>query len=402
MTARLWIRPRLRSRWSSPATTRPSASTRAPCLAFLDGCAERVAAVRRRRVDRRDGGRGWRRSPPRGRRGSTCCRCGRTAARPRRCARGCATALGRGAELVGYLDADLSTPPARDLPPAGGVRRGPASRRSWARAWRCSGPTSSGARCATTSGASSPAWRRRSCTRASTTRSAAPSCSAPRRRSTAALATPFLSRWAFDVELLGRLLTGGDGRPGAAALGHRRGAAARPGTTSRGRSWPGGDGAHPGDLGRDRRSTSAARRRRGSGRVGMDRAALAERCGAPISRSTCAAWRWGGSCSALVLIGDLLRRIPWLRDFYSNAGLIPNHTVLWRPPFPRIFSFFFMASLPEESALWFGIAFVCFFCFLDRLPDAALPPAVVRDDDQPAQPDPVRGELGRRGDRRRS
>ena len=67
---------------------------------------------------------------------------------------------------------------------------------------------------------------------------------------------------------------------------------------------------------------------------------------------------------ALVLIGDLLRRIPWLRDFYSNAGLIPNHTVLWRPPFPRVFSVFFMASLPEESALLFGVCFFVFFCFL--------------------------------------
>jgi len=66
----------------------------------------------------------------------------------------------------------------------------------------------------------------------------------------------------------------------------------------------------------------------------------------------------------LVLIGDLLRRIPDLRDFYSNLGLIPNHTVLWRPPFPRIFSVFFMASLPEEAAIWFFIAFVFFFCFL--------------------------------------
>ena len=65
----------------------------------------------------------------------------------------------------------------------------------------------------------------------------------------------------------------------------------------------------------------------------------------------------------LVLIGDLLRRVPWLRDFYSNLGLIPNHTVLWRPPFPRIFSFLFMASLPEESAIWFLIALVCFLCF---------------------------------------
>ena len=62
----------------------------------------------------------------------------------------------------------------------------------------------------------------------------------------------------------------------------------------------------------------------------------------------------------LVLLGDLIRRVPWLRDFYSNAGVIPNHTVLWRPPFPRIFSVFLMSSLPEESALWFLIAFVCF------------------------------------------
>jgi len=67
---------------------------------------------------------------------------------------------------------------------------------------------------------------------------------------------------------------------------------------------------------------------------------------------------------ALVLIGDLIRRIPWLREFYSNAGILPNHTVLWRPPVSRLFSFFFMASLPEESAIWFVICFICFFCFL--------------------------------------
>jgi len=65
----------------------------------------------------------------------------------------------------------------------------------------------------------------------------------------------------------------------------------------------------------------------------------------------------------VVLLVDLVRRVPWLRDLYSNLGLIPNHTVLWRPPFPRIFSFLFMASLPEEAAIWFCLAFVCFFCF---------------------------------------
>ena len=67
---------------------------------------------------------------------------------------------------------------------------------------------------------------------------------------------------------------------------------------------------------------------------------------------------------ALVLLVDLARRLPWLSTFYSNEGLIPNHTMLWRPPFPRIFSVFFMASMPEESAVWFAVAFVCFFIFL--------------------------------------
>jgi len=67
---------------------------------------------------------------------------------------------------------------------------------------------------------------------------------------------------------------------------------------------------------------------------------------------------------ALVLLADLARRIPWLSELYSNDGLIPNHTMLWRPPMPRLFSVFFMASRPEESAVWFAVCFVCFFCFL--------------------------------------
>ncbi|HEX2656840.1 MAG TPA: DCC1-like thiol-disulfide oxidoreductase family protein [Polyangia bacterium] len=67
---------------------------------------------------------------------------------------------------------------------------------------------------------------------------------------------------------------------------------------------------------------------------------------------------------AAVLLIDLVRRLPWLGTFYSNDGLIPNHTMLWRPPFPRIFSVFFMASRPEEAAVWFVVAGLCFFCFL--------------------------------------
>src|SRR5881392_3595108 len=33
----------------------------------------------------------------------------------------------------------------------------------------------------------------------------------------------------------------------------------------------------------------------------------------------------------LLLIWDLLRRVPDLATWYSNEGLLPNHTVLWRP-----------------------------------------------------------------------
>jgi predicted DCC family thiol-disulfide oxidoreductase YuxK len=67
---------------------------------------------------------------------------------------------------------------------------------------------------------------------------------------------------------------------------------------------------------------------------------------------------------ATVLLVDLFRRVRWLRDFYSNDGLLPNHTMLWRPPQPRIFSVFFMASNVDEAAVGFVVAFFCFFCLL--------------------------------------
>ena len=96
----------------------------------------------------------------------------------------------------------------------------------------------------------------------------------------------------------------------------------------------------------------------------MTRGALAERLRQTYLQIDLRSLALGRIFLGLVLLADLLRRVPLLRDFYSNLGLIPNHTVLWRPPFPRIFSVFFMASLPEESALWFCFAFVCFFCFM--------------------------------------
>jgi predicted DCC family thiol-disulfide oxidoreductase YuxK len=64
----------------------------------------------------------------------------------------------------------------------------------------------------------------------------------------------------------------------------------------------------------------------------------------------------------VVLIVDLLRRVPLMREFYTNAGLLPNHTVLWRPPLPRLISVFFSVSLLHEAALVFAIALFCFVC----------------------------------------
>ena len=62
----------------------------------------------------------------------------------------------------------------------------------------------------------------------------------------------------------------------------------------------------------------------------------------------------------VALLWDLVLRAPQLTLFYSNAGLLPNHTVLWQPTVPRLFSLFFMVSLPHEAALAF---FACGFCF---------------------------------------
>ncbi len=66
---------------------------------------------------------------------------------------------------------------------------------------------------------------------------------------------------------------------------------------------------------------------------------------------------------ATVLLVDLLRRLPWVRDLYTNAGLLPNHTELWRPFQAHMFSFYFMASQPEEVAVLFAFSFFCFACF---------------------------------------
>jgi predicted DCC family thiol-disulfide oxidoreductase YuxK len=67
---------------------------------------------------------------------------------------------------------------------------------------------------------------------------------------------------------------------------------------------------------------------------------------------------------SIVLLVDLFRRVPVLRLFYSNEGLLPNHTLLWRPPTQWMFSFFFLASLPGEAAVGFVICGLVYLALL--------------------------------------
>lgn len=64
---------------------------------------------------------------------------------------------------------------------------------------------------------------------------------------------------------------------------------------------------------------------------------------------------------ALVLLLDLGRRARGLEHWYTNDGLLPNHTVLWRPPFDYTFSLFFGVSRWGEALVGFvlcGVAHV--------------------------------------------
>src|SRR5882762_4287980 len=65
-----------------------------------------------------------------------------------------------------------------------------------------------------------------------------------------------------------------------------------------------------------------------------------------------------------VLLIDLGRRASELVTWYTNLGLLPNHTVLWQPPAPRLFSLFFMVSLPHEAVFAFAICGFCYGAFL--------------------------------------
>jgi predicted DCC family thiol-disulfide oxidoreductase YuxK len=57
---------------------------------------------------------------------------------------------------------------------------------------------------------------------------------------------------------------------------------------------------------------------------------------------------------ALLLLFDLIHRaLGGITLWYSNEGLLPNHTMLWRPPTQWMFSLFYMVSWPDEARLGF-------------------------------------------------
>jgi HTTM domain len=67
---------------------------------------------------------------------------------------------------------------------------------------------------------------------------------------------------------------------------------------------------------------------------------------------------------AAVLIANLIMRALVLRDFYSNEGLLPNHTLLWRPEQWPVFSLLFVASTPAMAAAAFLLCGVAFLALL--------------------------------------
>jgi hypothetical protein len=66
----------------------------------------------------------------------------------------------------------------------------------------------------------------------------------------------------------------------------------------------------------------------------------------------------------LVLLSDLARRWAELEFWYTNSGLLPNHTLLWRPPAGRMFSLFFTASTMGEARLGFVLCALVFTMFV--------------------------------------
>ncbi len=66
----------------------------------------------------------------------------------------------------------------------------------------------------------------------------------------------------------------------------------------------------------------------------------------------------------LVLFSDLARRAWELSYWYANTGLLPNHTLLWRPPATHLFSLFFTLSSVAEARFGFLVCALVYGMFL--------------------------------------
>jgi len=65
----------------------------------------------------------------------------------------------------------------------------------------------------------------------------------------------------------------------------------------------------------------------------------------------------------LLLLVDLAHRYQELDFWYTNAGLLPNHTLQWRPPAGHMFSLFFLASSRAEASVGFGLCALAYLSF---------------------------------------
>ncbi|HEY7370964.1 MAG TPA: hypothetical protein VIF57_02215 [Polyangia bacterium] len=67
---------------------------------------------------------------------------------------------------------------------------------------------------------------------------------------------------------------------------------------------------------------------------------------------------------ALVLLRDLIGRWLELGIWYTNDGIIPNHTLLWRPSWDHVFSLFYLCSYWYEAAFGFVICLIVYLALL--------------------------------------
>jgi predicted DCC family thiol-disulfide oxidoreductase YuxK len=66
----------------------------------------------------------------------------------------------------------------------------------------------------------------------------------------------------------------------------------------------------------------------------------------------------------VTLLCDLWLRYCAVDEFYTNQGLLPNHTLLWAPPASRMLSFFFTASSRGQAVLMMSLCAAAFSMLL--------------------------------------